>query len=380
MDIEEQRYFYWPLENKRMKIAFVYHVGRNRRVPELRNGKVPSEFFLGAHELEQKGHKVDFFEIDPLYRTDFWGNRISWLQRHGFLPDRMDGEIMAQTGKWIEKINRYDCVVGTTSGIAFAFAWWSFIGWLKIPIVAIHCGLLNNPYNWIRKSLTVALLRRTTNLLYGEGEKPGLIAMAADLEKTLYVNHFGVDESFWFPKEENQGDYFLSIGNDGRRDYRTLLEAASQIPCEIKIITRHELPADRPQNVTWIRGDWQQAVISDEDLRKLYQEAIGVIVPLIESNQPSGQSVTLQAMACGKPVILTQTEGLWSKEMMRNGENVLMVKPCDLDQLSTCMLKLYHDPKLRNYLGKNARDSVVKDATIRHYSNRLEEVCMHLKG
>jgi glycosyltransferase involved in cell wall biosynthesis len=363
-----------------MKIAFAYHLGRTKRVHELGKGKVPSEFFLGAYEMEQKGHKVDIFELDPSYRTGISGYPISWLHRNGFLPDRMDGEIIAQTGQWIDKINGYDCVVGTASGLAFSFAWWSFIGSLKIPVVAIHCGLLNNPYNWIRKSLTVALLRRTTNLLYGEGERSGLIAMAADLEKTLYINHFGVDESFWFPKDEKTGDYFLSVGNDGRRDYRTLLEAASQIPCEIKIITRHELPAERPQNVTWIKGDWQKAVISDEDLRKLYQEAIGVIVPLAESYQPSGQSVTLQAMACGKPVVLTQTKGLWSKEMMRNGENVLMVKPRDPDQLSACMLKLYHDAKLQDYLGENARDSIVKNATIHHYSNRLEDVCMHLKG
>src|SRR5574340_245637 len=120
-----------------MKIAFVYHVGRNKRVLELRNGKVPSEFFLGAHELAQRGHRVDSFEIDPSYPTDFLGNRISWLQRHGFLPDRMDGAIMAQTGQWIDKINGYDCVVGTTSGIAFSLAWWSFVGRLKIPVVAI---------------------------------------------------------------------------------------------------------------------------------------------------------------------------------------------------------------------------------------------------
>jgi glycosyltransferase involved in cell wall biosynthesis len=363
-----------------MKIAFVYHVGRNKRVLELKDGKVPSEFFLGAHELEQKGHEVDFFEIDPSCPIGFWGNRISWLQRNGYLPDRMDGDVVAQTGKWVDKINGYDCVVGTTSGIAFSLAWWSWIGWLKIPVVAIHCGLLNSPYNWIRKKLTVALLHRTTNLLYGDGERAGLVAMAAALEKTLYVNQFGVDESFWFPNEKTQGDYFLSIGNDGRRDYRTLIDAARQIPCEVKIITRQELPVERPSNVTWIRGDWQRAVISDEDLRKLYQEAIGVIVPLVECSQPSGQSVTLQAMACGKPVILTQTMGLWSAAMMQNGENVLMVQPSDPVELSAAALKLYHDPKLRHYLGKNAHDSVLRHATIRHYSNRLEDVCIRLNG
>ena len=34
-------------------------------------------------------------------------------------------------------------------------------------------------------------------------------------------------------------------------------------------------------------------------------------------------------MACGRPVILTETRGLWSKRLIRDGENILLVKPDD---------------------------------------------------
>ena len=39
--------------------------------------------------------------------------------------------------------------------------------------------------------------------------------------------------------------------------------------------------------------------------------------------QPSGYSVTLQAMACGKPVILTKTRGLWAPEIFVNFKNCI---------------------------------------------------------
>ena len=43
---------------------------------------------------------------------------------------------------------------------------------------------------------------------------------------------------------------------------------------------------------------------SNIDLRKLYQDASIIVIPIRDVFQPSGYSVTLQAMSCGKPVIL----------------------------------------------------------------------------
>ena len=51
-------------------------------------------------------------------------------------------------------------------------------------------------------------------------------------------------------------------------------------------------------------------------IRELYQDAFAII-PLKDVFQPSGYSVTLQAMACGKPVVLTKTKGLWAPKYLK---------------------------------------------------------------
>ena len=69
------------------------------------------------------------------------------------------------------------------------------------------------------------------------------------------------------------------------------------------------------------------------DLRRLYNSAAAVIAPLKDVHQPSGYSVTLQAMSCGKPVILSNIKGLWDRELLIDCENCLwpgraMRRPC----------------------------------------------------
>ena len=56
--------------------------------------------------------------------------------------------------------------------------------------------------------------------------------------------------------------------------------------------------------------------VTDEELRKLYNRSKIVLVPLRQTYQPSGQSAVLQAMACGKVVILTETNGIWDRKLL----------------------------------------------------------------
>ena len=44
-------------------------------------------------------------------------------------------------------------------------------------------------------------------------------------------------------------------------------------------------------------------------MRELYDRSRIVILPLINSFQPSGQSVTLQSLSMGLPTLITKTKG-----------------------------------------------------------------------
>jgi len=294
------------------------------------------------------------------------------------MPEKMSGGILEQTWKLLKTIGAYDCVVGTTSGIAFALALWKRIGFLDPPIVAIHCGLLNNPYSWAKKKLTLNLLQHVHTVFFGEAERLKLIQMFPGIDDNIFINQFGVDEKFWRPSpgDRQESDFILAIGNDGRRDYKTLVMAAKKLSVEVKILTSIPLPSDLPKNITLIKSSWHDVAISDRELRSLYQKAKCVVVTLQQSHQPSGQSVALQAMACGCPVALTRTQGIWSKETLVDGHNVVFMKPFDVNSVVAAIQKIRKADTLRQKLSKTGRETVKKTAASNHFAERMELICL----
>ena len=110
-------------------------------------------------------------------------------------------------------------------------------------------------------------------------------------------------------------------------------------------------------------------------MREAFRSAAVVVVPVKDVPQPSGQSVTLQASACGRPVVLTRTRGLWDPEALRDGENVLLVPPADPDALAEAVNRVLADPSTAESLGRSARATVEATATVEGYAARLLEIC-----
>jgi glycosyltransferase involved in cell wall biosynthesis len=99
--------------------------------------------------------------------------------------------------------------------------------------------------------------------------------------------------------------------------------------------------------------------MSDEDVRRLYNRARAVVVPLRDVHQPSGYSVTLQAMSCGRPVILSHTRGLWAPHLLRDGDNCLLVPPGNADALGAAIGRVRADSDLAQRLGSAARTTAI---------------------
>ena len=149
------------------------------------------------------------------------------------------------------------------------------------------------------------------------------------------------------------------------------MEAAKFLP-EIRftVITRREKPRILPLNVEWRRGDWKEAPVTDEELRALYQQAACVVVPLEECIQPSGQSVAMQAMMCGAPVVHTKTAGWWGAGVVRDQIDVELVAPGDGDAMARTIKKsLQSDKKNR------ARESLLAHSwTASGFAQRISKV------
>ena len=75
-------------------------------------------------------------------------------------------------------------------------------------------------------------------------------------------------------------------------------------------------------NVTVHNGSWRSEELDDSFIRKLYHNSSLTILPIKETFQPSGQSVSLQSMSCGTPVMITKTKGFWDNENFIDGKKL----------------------------------------------------------
>jgi len=315
-----------------MKVAFVFSGGRHHRKTD-----GPSDFFYGARELAATdGWSVECLEVDA-EPADALTGLIAARFLGKLVPPRTSSEWIARTRRLLPRLKKYDVIVSTATEISFGLALWKELGHLKKPLVGILCGAVNYPIGSdLRKVFTAHLMSRMHTVLFADSEEAEIRSRFKILGDRIQSGWFGVDESFWTLPDKNPfRNGVLAIGNDGRRDYATLTESARLLPnISFTIVTRLTAPDNLPMNVRWRRGDWKENALSDEGLRDLYQGVACVVVPLKESLQPSGQSVAMQAMMCGTPVLITKTKGWWGSDVIHNRKEVTLVSPENAEKLA----------------------------------------------
>ncbi len=352
-----------------LTIGFFYNPGRLARVHSCLAGEAPTDFFYGAMELKAQGHDIRMFETSPSVPIHWPAAAFNYLRENG--PVKLDGLFMQATQNILAPLNQCDVVVGTTSAHAFALAVWKRLRRLHVPVVGIQCGLFNHPINWSRKHSTAFLLRGMESVLFGAAELEPVRQTFPGTGNTVTVNQFGVDTAFWTPGPASEKGYILAVGNDGRRDYHTLIQAAAHLPWKVILITSNTMPP-LPPNVIHMTSSYTNG-ISDIRLRDLYRGARCIVVPLHPTIQPSGQSVTLQAMACGKPVVLTRTAGIWSNDTVRD-EETLFLAPANNPQALAERIHLASSPA-GMVVGLAARAAVLQHGRIDTFAQGILAAC-----
>ncbi len=349
-----------------MRVAFVYAGGRLGR-----DALGPSDFFYGARELAcRPGWDVRLVDSDRRPADPLTGLLAGRLLRR-LVPPRTTADWLARSRRLLPELRGCDAVVATTTELSFGLALWKLSGLLPQPLVGILCGAVNYPIgSGLRRGLTASLLSVMRPVLFADAEKAELLRRFGPRE--ISTCWFGVDETFWTPPPASASRRgVLAVGNDGRRDYTTLVSAARDLPgLSFTVLTKLEAPAGLAANVTWRRGDWREQTVSDEELRELYRSAACVVVPLSESLQPSGQSVAMQAMMCGAPVVHSKTSGWWGEEAIRDGQEVRLAAPGDARALTASIRETLADG-----VPGDARQALIASAwTSQGFSERLRFV------
>ena len=230
---------------------------------------------------------------------------------------------------------------------------------------------------FLRKNLVSRLKKSTKNLDFC------LFLSEADLvhsrlkyniqERKSAIFLFGVDKDFWRPINGTKENIdILCVGSDRNRDYEILKEIS--VKFKIKLLTKIKINLKNNHNIKKISGNFYNSSVSDKDLRHLYNSAKIILIPLRNVFQPSGQSVALQAMACGRTVVITETKGIFDKIVLRNNFNIMFVKPDSIHELNRTISNLLKNESLRNKIGTQARKTILDNFTINHMSKSLEKI------
>lgn len=206
---------------------------------------------------------------------------------------------------------------------------------------------------------------------------------------------YQVDTSFWSPGAAPAERLVVSAGLE-HRDYATLFRAVDGLDAQVEIgaasnWSRHAF-ADitPPSNVHVASFDYSS-------LRALYARAALVVVPLTDVDNQAGVTTILEAMAMGKPVVVTQSLGqtdvVEDRRLRPRGAlrprptslarrfaeqaripieaTGLYVAPGDADGLRRAISYLLEHPDERERLGRAARRTVEALFTVEQFAERM---------
>lgn len=124
---------------------------------------------------------------------------------------------------------------------------------------------------------------------------------------------YGIDTEYWqiekaAPRRASR-PYVIAAGLQ-HRDYDTLVKAADGLDVDVLIAAAS--PWSKSANQ--MDGREQPAWVTVEspslaELREAYAGAVAVVVPVVETSFPAGTTSILEAMAMGKPVVVSRAEG-----------------------------------------------------------------------
>lgn len=200
----------------------------------------------------------------------------------------------------------------------------------------------------------------------------GIETLGIPAEK-LHLIPFHADTRFYHPTKEVAAENCISSAGLEWRDYPTLIEAVRGLDVEVRLAaaspwSKHQNETanrELPPNVTARRYEYNE-------LRDLYASSRFVVVPLYDNDFQAGVTTLLEAMAMGKAVIVTLTQG--QRDVIRHGFNGIYVPPGDPRAMRAAIANLLSCPEQAAELGANARKTIEDEMSLDLWAERISLV------
>jgi glycosyltransferase involved in cell wall biosynthesis len=344
--------------------------------------------------------RKDFFELQRALEADVIDyatveSRWAWRVMRGIVG-------MAGTQAWLafRRRDAYDAIVTDGEHIGIPLA-----ALLKVAGSTTTHVTIGHRLSAAKKQLVFRWLQLHTHIsrmvLHATRQHERAVADMGLPAERLALVPYQVDTNFWRPQPRPEERLVCSVGLECR-DYPTLFRAVEGLDAHVVIgaasrwSRRRNTAAGcaRPSNVEVGAFDYRA-------LRDLYARSSVVVVPLDDTDFQAGVTTILEAMAMGKAVVVTHTEGqtdvvedrravtraavprLRPTSLLRCTAdqagvviepNGFYVPPHDPAALRRAIVYLLDHPAERSRLGAAGRRAVEQLLTVDHFAQRLRDL------
>ena len=281
------------------------------------------------------------------------------------------------------ELNRADVVFSTVDTVGIPLALLGRLGLVRCPVVYAAIGLPERLAQLgtrvARRLFRDAYRRLHTIVAYGWGEVEELRGWLGEVGPRIEFVPFGVDTTYFRPDPGIPSvDDVVSVGADPRRDFALLVDLARRLPeRSFRIVASADNARSLgalPANVTL------EIDVPFGRVRECILGARVVVLPVRDNSYSGATTTLLQAMACGKPVVVTRTAAIARGYHLEDGSNCRLVAPGDLGALKAAVVGVLDDPWLTAGLGLRARETVEHDLTWERYTGALRGLLLAASG
>lgn len=369
------------MKNNIPKILFFYQSGRKERLSNKK--EYAKEMFYGYHFFNDKKYKTDIIEFNS-HKTIFGKYFFLFIEKRlrNYLKLPLYWSFLNNKSN-LRKIFEYDFAIFSNNRMGCSALPMLLIAKIfnkKIISLCFVMGLFSRTpkYKFLQffQKVYIKIFLYELNYLVFLSEGEFNFAkknFPKHINKYFFIP-FAIDLTLWKMSSNQDSKYILFVGNDGNRDFRLAENISKKLPNEKFVYVSELIDKNNiNSNSQLFSGSWGSPAIDDLELRNIYQNAKLTIIPLKNSLQPSGQSVALQSIACGTPVLITETSGFWDKKNFKNKKNIFFAEDNKIETWIEIINGILNMEK--NDLAKlieNGIDVVLNNYDLKDFNEKIE--------
>jgi glycosyltransferase involved in cell wall biosynthesis len=360
-----------------LRVFFAYRDSPQRRAALQAQPGSPERYALfGLDEAESRGAVVRH-NLEREGRPPLWARAVDTAVNRPLYALGGYGGDFASILASLRRVNATEVVFSTVDTVGIPLILLSWAGLVRRPVVYVSIGL---PERLVQlrgermRRFYVEVFRRARAIVaYSENEAVWLREwLGPDGPPVVFVP-FGVDVNGFRPVPEVEPDTdVLSIGVDPRRDFELLLGVAVRHPeLSFRIVASAERARSlgaRPANVG------VQTDIPLDEVRYRFARARVVALPVSDNSYSGATTTLLQAMAMGKPVVVSRTAAIAEGYELEDGVNCRLVPPGDPEAFERALLETLTGADAGASLGNRARQTVERSFSWERFTEALWQV------